>query len=61
MSTKIDTKFIETEPYKTCDTCSRGVVTKHGVLCGESLAGICKPNLLETPKYYVNWETVDDD
>lgn len=62
LSTKIDTEFIEERPYKTCDTCARGVVTKHGVLCSKSLAGSCKPYLLEEPKHYINWEMagVDD-
>lgn len=42
--------------FNNCDTCINGIVTKIGVECGKKLALICKPELLETPKYYRNWE-----
>lgn len=41
--------------FNTCDTCANGIVTKNGVECGLKVAGKCKPNLLENPKFYVNW------
>ena len=56
LSTKIDTEFIEEKPYKTCETCARGIVTKNGVLYNDSLALVCKPYLLEEPIHYIDWE-----
>lgn len=41
--------------FNNCNTCANGIVTKNGVECGIKVAGKCKPNLLENPKFYVNW------
>lgn len=41
--------------FVSCDTCANGIVTKDGIRCGKNIAGKCKPNLLEKPKFYVNW------
>lgn len=57
---EVDTEdFDNTLKFRGCDTCINGVVTKIGVVCGKNLALTCKPDLLETPKFYKNWESIN--
>lgn len=56
-SVNSDSGYLEEKPFNTCETCTRGIVTKNGVICGDSLALVCKPYLLEEPKHYKNWES----
>jgi hypothetical protein len=41
-----------------CDSCENGVMTARGVECRKNLALICKPDLLQVPKFYRSYEEV---
>lgn len=52
----VESDYDKTIKFNSCDTCVNGIVTKNGVECGKKLALICKPDLLQIPKFYRNWE-----
>ena len=53
---KIDIEYDRSLKFVSCDSCENGTVTKFGIECSKKLALICKPELLETPKFYRSYE-----
>jgi hypothetical protein len=54
---RIDREYDKNLKFVSCDSCENGVVTKLGIECSKKLALSCKPELLEVPKFYRNWES----